>query len=98
MNKSQAHKIIELYNAGGAVPASEWTVGSGRYTTRAAIPAGAKEYIRGMTGNPEHVEAVLEGRPRIKSVIGLADPDAALKAAVDYLKAKKYPIPQIAGA
>lgn len=98
MNKSQAHKIIELYNAGGAVPASKWTVGSGRYTTRAAIPAGAQEYIRGMPGNPEHVEAVFEGRPRIQSVIGLADPETALKAAVDYLEAKKYPIPRIAGA
>lgn len=93
MNKSQAHKIIELYNAGGAVPASEWTVGSGRYTTRATLPDGAQEYSRGAPNSPDHVQAVFEGRPRVQSVIGLSDPDAALKAAVDYLKAKKYPVP-----
>lgn len=98
MNKSQAHKIIELYNAGGAVPASAWTVGSGSYTTRAAMPEGSREYVRGLSDlYPKHVQAVFEERPRVNQVIGLESQEDALRAAVEYLTAKKYTIPRITG-
>ena len=58
---------------GGAVLASYWTTGSGRYTKRRAIPPGAAEYWRGDTMAPEAAKRLLLSHGRAKSVIALYD-------------------------
>ena len=93
MNKSQAMAILELAKK-GPVPTSEWTNGSGRYTTRRAIPEGAVEWSRyEAVSAPETVQVVFRDRPRVERVIGLVDVQASKQKAIAYLTKKKYPIP-----
>ena len=43
VNRAQAEAIYEIYIRGGAVMASEWTSGRGRYTTKRAVPPFCEE-------------------------------------------------------
>lgn len=94
MNKHSALAILELAKLGGAVPVSEWTNGSGRYTTRRSLPEGAREWNRYSTDAPDAVKVIFESRPRVERVIGLVDVEATKAQAMAYLVKKRYPIPQ----
>ncbi len=65
---------VEIYNRGGAILASEWTTGSGRYVSKRPIPNGCKEVsvsdasaLRGATG--KRVRHLLKMHPRARKLI-----------------------------
>jgi hypothetical protein len=78
-NKTQRRVLAELIAAtGGIVPASEWTNGAGRYTTRKATPPACGDLdietacqLPGMSG--KIARRLHKARPRVQRVIVVTD-------------------------
>lgn len=75
LTKSQKN-AVEIYNRGGAILASEWTTGSGRYVSKRPIPAGCIEVsandasalrLRGAIG--KRVRRLLKIHPKAQKLI-----------------------------
>ena len=73
LTKSQKN-AVEIYNRGGAILASEWTTGSGRYVSKRPIPAGCIEVsvsdasaLRGAIG--KRIRGLLKMHPKAQKLI-----------------------------
>jgi len=73
MRTNQAQIVIELFNLGGIVKASDWVSGSGNYIKKRNIPVLAKEYTRPvyLDSLPAHVRCFFEENPKVKKCIAL---------------------------
>jgi hypothetical protein len=73
MRANQAQIVIELFNLGGIVKASDWVSGSGRFIKKRATPVNAKEYTRPvyLDSLPAHVKGFFEQNPKVKKCIAL---------------------------
>ena len=80
MNKAQRENLLEIYNQGGVVLASEWTNGSGRFVTKRAVPPLCERIERRDADKyPKRISSVFESRPRVQAVIAIVNMRAAKK-------------------
>ena len=88
-NKTQRRVLAELIAAtAGIVPTSEWTNGSGRYTTRKATPPACEDLdietacrLPGMSGTI--ARRLHKARPRVQRVIVVTDRRLANRLATE---------------
>ena len=74
ITKSQIKALAELKRIGGAVMTSEWTTGSGRYTSLRSIPPFCHRIERwGAWRQPERINKVFRKHPRCQAVIAITD-------------------------
>ena len=76
ITKPQLESLAYLKQCGGAVLTSEWVNGSGRYTTKRAIPPCCKRVERWAAWFPEYPERIkrmFKLHPRCKAVIAITD-------------------------
>ena len=86
LRKPQIEALSSILAAGGVLPSSEWTNGSGRFTTRRVVPPHcelldcwkAVRQLRGEVGNA--LKRLLKARPQIVRVVAVTDLRAARKA------------------
>ena len=82
----QADALLALLQHGGVVPTSEWTNGSGRYTTRRTVPPHAsrltvreaRESLRGEVRRA--FDRLVKARPRVACVVAVIDLRGARRA------------------
>ena len=82
----QADNLDSLLRAGGVVPSSEWTNGSGRFITRRTVPP----YCRRMSITAASVQLcgeveqnfkrLIKARPRVEFVVAVTDLRGARRA------------------
>ena len=76
--KRTLENAIEIEDQGGAVPASYWVTGSGRYISRRPVPAYCAEVLARDIGNlkgktRKTAEKLLRESPRIQKLIAVVD-------------------------
>ena len=69
VTKVHQNQAKELKISGGAIPASCWTTGSGRYTKKRAIPVFAQEYERNAKNMPATAKRCFKRNPRVKKCV-----------------------------
>ena len=69
---------LEIANAGGAIAASDWTLGTGNFISKRPIPLHCREIdaseadtLRGRSG--QAARRLLRARPRVRKLIIVAD-------------------------
>lgn len=79
ITQPQADSLKSLLYRGGVVASSEWTNGSGRYITSAAVPPYASklsvwEASRTLRGEVRKAfDRLVKARPRIERVVAITD-------------------------
>ena len=72
--KTQRGAVRELLRARGAVIASRWTNGAGRYTTTRPIPPFAERISRyEYAKQPRRIQKVVDDHPRARFVVAITD-------------------------
>ena len=84
----QRASLKALLDMGGAVITSEWTNGTGRYTTRRALPPFCKSIPRYLAAHyPARIQKVFRAHPRCHAVIAVTN----MRAANRVLRAAESP-------
>ncbi len=79
-NKRQLEAIAQLKSYGGAVITSQWTNGSGRYTTCRAVPPYCERVPRWAAYfQPERIKRVFRKHPKCEAVIAITNMRAVNK-------------------
>jgi hypothetical protein len=80
IRKNQIEALSEIVHNGGAVLASSWVNGSGRYITARAIPPFCKRIERYEAADyPKRIQEIFAKHPRAKSVVAIVDMRSAKK-------------------
>lgn len=82
ITKTQAASLKQLIDLGGAVIASDWTNGQGRFTTSKAIPPFCDKISRLSLHRdfPARIKKVFGAHPKCQSVIAVVDMRGANRA------------------
>jgi hypothetical protein len=79
--KNQLQSLAELKRLGGAVITSHWTNGTGRRTTKRAVPPFCDELSRWAYDRlPKRIRRIFDKHPRCQYVICITDMRAANRA------------------